>query len=150
MASQFPFPAAVGFQNPSISEQLDKLGEPLRTGGSVINVLLIIAGICVLLFVAYGLGKLQERLRKPVVHDEPTALFHDLLLRLHLPRPLRRILQDMAHAPPLKHPAVLLLSEASFDRHAQSWLRQHRPPNPSGASAEAQCMQIRSILFPPS
>lgn len=144
------WPMALLFQDTEFLEKLRQLGEPVRTGGSFPKVVLVLVGLLGVLVLAYFLGKLQEILRKPMVHNEPLDLYTDLLRRLRLSRPDRRLMRQLARDLGLPHPTVLLISESLFDRYVLQWQKsRHRGGEAgSGAVTEDKWSGIRAKLFP--
>ena len=140
------------FQDPDMSEKLRQLGEPLRTGGSFTNVVLILLGLVAVVVFAHYLGKLQELFRRPIVHDEPMDLYCDLLFRLRLSRPQRQLMRYVARDLGLKNPAAILISEKLFDQRTEQWRKDRLRVLNAGRHAQSESVWqfIRDQLFPPS
>jgi len=137
--------------------QADRLTEFQRavrhefeSGATVTRVLLVLAAAVALILLAYWLLVMERRKETPDEHQNSEQLFRDLLHKLALPPPQRHLLETVAQELHLKHPAVLLLSEALFDRFVAEWqARRERRTGGNGDPAEAQiAARTRARLFP--
>ncbi len=137
--------------------QLDALPELRRairdefqTGGSILGVLLALLGLAAVVLLAYLLAELQrKRAVGPAKNDDPERLYRDLLGKLGLATDERQVLDTLAREMRLKHPAVILLSEALFDRHVAGWrARWDRPPVKGGPAPDGDTIaRVRTRLF---
>ncbi len=91
--------------------------DQFQKGGSLTALLLVMSGLAAVLLVAYYLTLRQRKAAVDTRHPDPQGLFNDLLNKLDLTPPQRRLLEGVARALRLGQPTVILLSPALFDRY---------------------------------
>ena len=125
--------------------------EQFQEGGSTGVALLMIVGILALALIAYWLTRRVNRDQDERARvDDPSRLFRDLLDKLDLPLPQRRILDAVVKDLRLQHPAKILLSPTLFDRCVDQWgaARGRAEVEVGQGSPERLISQIRTALFP--
>ncbi|MFQ5463761.1 MAG: hypothetical protein ACE5E5_14185 [Phycisphaerae bacterium] len=100
--------------------------EHFQKGGSIVSVLSVIGGLVLGVGLAYWLSQQQQKVARNARRNDPQKLFQDLMAKVELSEPQRRVLGSVAHDLNLDQPAVLLISRALFDRHVHAW-KQRRP-----------------------
>jgi hypothetical protein len=104
-----------------VTEGIRRLQEGFRQESSLGPVLWSCVGIVVATIIVLLIARVQRRKSGDFVPNDPKRLFQSLMDRLELSEGNRSLLESMAREMRLKHPAVLLLAPAVFDRAAQLW-----------------------------
>ena len=124
--------------------------DQFQEGGSFLTVMLVLLAIAGVVLAAYCLGLRQRRAGENAQRASPQQLFRDLMDKLDLTLPQRRLLHTIARDLRIKHPAVILLSPDLFDRYVGEWhVRQSRTIVDEGEQMNPRmAAQIRAVLFP--
>jgi hypothetical protein len=130
--------------------------EQFQKGGSIVEVVLVIALFVALVIGAAWWSRRLERRRKPGADVTPGELFEAVMTTLKLSTPSRKRLREAARAAHLKHPTVLLLSPRVFDRclaprraavdetKQAAGVVRSAPKN----TFDRELLELRSFLFP--
>ncbi len=120
--------------------------EHFQEGGSLGAVALVIFCVLMGVFLAAVLTALARSGRKTVQSNDPRRLYRDLLQRLSLSTPQRRVLTRLVREAQLEHPAAILLSPKLLDECTARWESGGR-----WVTKDLQDLQqARTVLFPGS
>ena len=118
-------------------------------GGSIVQVLVVILAVAAVFVLAVLLANRQRSSGRADNPNDPQRLFRQLLGRLELPTPHRKLLIALANNLRLENPTVLLLSRAVYDRAVEQWEQGHQADGETSKPAIATpYKQIRERLFP--
>ncbi len=141
---------AVLMQTGALTPTQQAVRDQFQEGGSIGTVLLLVAGLAMMVALAYWLSKQVQHIDSgPARVDDPQRLFEDWLVRLEMPAEQLQFLRAIARDLDLENPATILLSPVRFDRCLDQWPAhrqtsgQVRPRPPT-----ALITQTRSALFP--
>lgn len=146
----YPMNMAMMLQADELSETLRAVRDRFEEGGSLAAVLLVLLILAAVVFAAYLLTLRQRRVQAPSTPADPRRLYRDLLDKLSITPPQRRLLDTAVEMESLKQPAVVLLSPALFDRYVAA---PHAPAR-HGADVGSQerryevVAETRAVLFP--
>ncbi len=120
-----------------------------QEGGSVKTVLLVMLALIAMVYTAYFLATRQQK-GTGTTEPDPQRLFRDLQGRLELTHHERHLLDRVAKDLRLKHPAVILLCPALFDRYLHEWHARdgEGTPNTGDRPLAGPDSQLRRTLFP--
>ena len=129
----------------ALSETQRAVREQFQHGGSVGAVILVAFGVLFVVVLIHGLTQLLRK-NRGAQRDDPERLFRDVLRKMRVPEPQRRLLDSLARELRLAQPATILVSEAVFERCVRRWQAvKRRTPR------DAELVdQTRMILFPRS
>lgn len=106
-----------------------------RHGESVSSLVLgigaLIGVVVVILVIARLQSRWKRRAEKSQEDSHPQRLYTHLMCALGFTAPQRQLLDALARASQLEHPAALLISDVLFDRCVTEWEKRAGPP-PAG------------------
>jgi hypothetical protein len=126
-----------------LTENQQAVRDYFAEGGSILAAILVALGVLAIFFLAYLLTRRQEHAWRDAVRNDPQELFRTLLGDLELSSAQRRLLGTVAKESGLAHPAVLMLSPATFREHADSWTKRE-----GGEADEKLLRSTAEVLFP--
>ncbi len=129
----------------ALSETQQAVREQFQHGGSVGAVILVAFGVLFVVVIVHSLTRVLKK-NRGAQRDDPERLFRDVLRKMRVPEPQRRLLDALAREVRLVQPATMLVSEAVFERCVRRWQAVERR-NPRDAELVDQ---TRKILFPRS
>jgi hypothetical protein len=141
---------AMMLQADGLSETLRAVRDRFQEGGSPAAVLLVLLILAAVVFAAYLLTMRQRRAQAPATPTDPRKLYRELLDKLNITPPQRRLLDAAVEMDRLRQPAVVLLSPVLFDRYVAG----SQAPARHGANAGNQpgrselVAETRAVLFP--
>jgi hypothetical protein len=137
-------------QTDGLTEVQRAVRDRFQEGGSSVAALLVMLVLAAVVLVAYLVTLRQRQTHALTTRPDPRKLFNGLLSKLNLTPPQRRLLNTVANARGLKHPAVILICPALFDRHvAKSQTRpRHDRSKGSNAPPPDVVAETRAVLFP--
>jgi len=116
--------------------------EHFQKGGSVVSVLLVMLGLALGVILTYWLSRQQQKVARNFRRNDPQKLFQDLMAKVELSEPQRRVLWSVANDLRLDHPAVLLISRTLFDRHVRTWKQQRPAGNRAKNAGEENALLV--------
>ena len=129
----------------TLSETQQAVREQFQHGGSVGAVILVAFGLLFVVVATHGLTQLLKK-NRGARRDDPERLFHDVLRKMRVPEPQRRLLDALAREVRLAQPATMLVSEAVFERCVRRWRAMERRTPRDAELVD----QTRMVLFPKS
>ncbi len=126
--------------------------ETLEEGGSATSVLAVLGITGGLILLVYLLTNREARAASPRRVNNPKALFRDLLPKLSLSAPQRKLLESMAKELDLPHPTTMLLSPVLFDAYKTKWCERRRSGTGRASAGkhdntDRTLARIRTLLF---
>jgi len=115
-------------------------------GGSILYVLLGLGALLFVVFVAYALTRGQQAIARPQVHNDPNALYEQLLTALPFNGGHRKLLRQIAGTLQLSNPTIMLLSPAMLDQT----FRRYQSAEGSKTVDVSVIHEIADVLFPPT
>ena len=131
-----------------LNETLRAVRGRFQEGGSFAVILLLMATVLSIFWIANLFAKRQRRTRATTLPPDPGRLFSDLMSRLGMTPQQRKALEHVARDLRLANPAAILVSETLFDRGLERWRADRPSDQPESPAPTALMTEIRATLFP--